>query len=129
VYGAKCCQAFSNRLGAFSSEGQAWVWDVMHCLQSALVEPVGSCDASCSSIRTIAFDSHPGCYVDADVCFLHPFDWAQIMWTVNSGLFAGGAGTQVLETLGQKIEGVIQELWTPLTMCWMLRLCMPRSWP
>lgn len=76
---------------------------------------------SCPSIRTTAFDSPPGCYVDAGVCFLHPFDWAQIVWTVNSGLFAGGAVTQVAETLGkcatqygvavrQKIEGVIQEL-------------------
>lgn len=93
----------------------------MHCLQLALMEPVGRCDATCASVKQFGFDSHPGCYVQSGVCTLHPFDWAQIVWTVNTGLFGGAAGEQVLVTLGNcatqygvavamKINTVIQEL-------------------
>src|SRR5207248_10941174 len=41
-------------------------------------------DASPEVVKTMAFNSHPGCYVTSGLCFLSPDDWALIWATIDS---------------------------------------------
>lgn len=78
-YGWKNCNNFQNQLGQLSSAGQAWMWGVMNCLQNALLPnlPPQDCTATCQSVSTAAFNSHPKCYVDNGFCNLPVSDyWA-----------------------------------------------------
>lgn len=97
-YGLKNCQKFMNRLDQFTAEGQAWIFRVLTCLQKFLVKPLSSCDSTCDSIKTQAFDSHPVCYVDSGVCSLGLWDNVQLVITINTDLIGAAALKQVFIT-------------------------------
>jgi len=68
-YGGKYCQRFTDRGDQFTEDGRIWIDAVKLCLQEELVRDVLSQDtevADCEGIREVAFDSHPGCYVQPD---------------------------------------------------------------
>lgn len=113
-YGLKNCNKFMDRLSHFSSNGQAWIMKVLTCLQDFLVAPLSSCNATCSSIYNMAFDSHPQCYLKAGVCSLSLADMVQLVITVNTDLFAGPALKQALTVaggcVGQYIDLIKQEI-------------------
>ena len=60
-YGQYYCQKFSDDRGMF---------DVMHCLQLALVE---------DAVDAEAFAAHPGCYIDNGFCALSVGDWTVLL--------------------------------------------------
>ncbi|CEJ93624.1 hypothetical protein VHEMI09202 [[Torrubiella] hemipterigena] len=97
-YGLKNCQKFMNRLDQFTTDGQAWIFRVLTCLQKFLVGPLSSCDSTCDSIKTQAFDSHPVCYVDSGVCSLGLWDNVQLVITINTDLIGAAALKQVFIT-------------------------------
>ncbi|KAK5996059.1 hypothetical protein PT974_04486 [Cladobotryum mycophilum] len=103
-YGTKNCRRFENNLTKFTQKGQDWIWNTMHCLQKALIQPLSQCNMNCDSIRTIAFDSHPTCYLQSGMCDLDVEDWIMIVVTVNSDLIDGNSLDQVLTTAGGCID-------------------------
>lgn len=84
-YGEKNCLAYRNDLGSFSPRGQSFVLGTMMCLQDAL-RPAINCDAQCANLRAIAFNSHPGCYVDNGFCYLTCEDYWQVLMTIGGEL-------------------------------------------
>lgn len=98
-YGLRMCRRFEADLGAFTQQGQTWVWAVMNCLQKALIEPVGKCGATCASVNKAAFDSHPVCYLKGGVCDLPVRDMVQLVITINTDIFAGPALDQIMKTV------------------------------
>lgn len=119
-YGDKNCRAFSNNLGLLSSAGVTWVWDVMHCLQLALIPnlPPADCDATCNSVYNAAFASHPACYVDNGFCSLPVSDWAAILYIVGQDVFAsfvqvGITGTacakSILSNVADAVETAVED--------------------
>lgn len=91
-YGFHYCTRFQDHLDEFSPAGQAWVIRTMTCLQHALIpvvielaqelslDPKPECgfmeEKACVDLKDIAFESHPGCYVDSGVCnlrFVHDY--------------------------------------------------------
>ncbi|KAM4064389.1 carboxypeptidase regulatory-like domain-containing protein [Hirsutella rhossiliensis] len=99
-YGAKNCRRFVARLDSFSPQGQAWIWRTMLCLERALVEPISGRGATCESVKSEAFQSHPRCYVDSGFCDLPLSDIVQVVVTVKSDLFEGPALEQALTAAG-----------------------------
>ncbi len=82
-YGAKYAERFYTQTRPrMSPRGQEWLDDVLVCLQATLRDSIDA-NTSCDDIRTIAFDSHPACYVDAGFCTLSPWDIAQVVWTID----------------------------------------------
>jgi hypothetical protein len=81
-FGEYFCNKYTNNIGGFTPAGQNWVYNVMTCLQNALI-PALTCDVTCPAIETAAFASHAPCYLQAGVCDLDPGDWAQIMSIVG----------------------------------------------
>jgi hypothetical protein len=82
-YGAKYAERFYRQTRPWmSAEGQAWLDGTLVCLQEELR---ASIDAStpCAEVRAIAFDSHPGCYVDNGFCDLPFVDWLAVLATVD----------------------------------------------
>jgi len=68
-YGGKYCQRFTDNGDQFTPDGRMWIDAVKLCLQEELVRDVLSQDvevADCEAIRTVAFDSHPPCYLQPD---------------------------------------------------------------
>lgn len=65
-----------------SSAGQVWSQRVRPCLMNALEADVDD-ELSCVDIKQVAFDSHPGCYVEAGFCSLPISDWILILNTVD----------------------------------------------
>ncbi|MCJ1251268.1 hypothetical protein MMC30_008499 [Trapelia coarctata] len=115
-YGQKNCLKFQSNLNLFSAAGQAFIWNTMHCLQLALI-PALNCDATCASVRSAAFASHPACYVASGFCDLDPFDYLALFWTIWPDLFSAESGQQVKDTMAgcagliaQRIETRIEEL-------------------
>jgi hypothetical protein len=94
-FGEYFCSKYTNNIGGFTPAGQDWVYNVMSCLQKALI-PVLTCDVSCPAIETAAFATHAPCYIQAGVCNLDPGDWMQIMSIVG-----GDARTRnaIMETI------------------------------
>jgi hypothetical protein len=82
-YGAKYAERFYTQTRPrMTPRGQQWLDDVLVCLQSSLRDSIDA-NTSCDDIRTIAFDEHPACYVDAGFCTLSPWDIAQVVWTID----------------------------------------------
>lgn len=65
-----------------SAAGQAWSARVRPCLMQAL-EADASDALSCRDLQQLAFDSHPGCYIEAGFCSLPITDWILILNTVD----------------------------------------------
>ncbi|KAI9866187.1 MAG: hypothetical protein M1813_001748 [Trichoglossum hirsutum] len=109
-YGEKNCNKFVNNLGFFSPQGQAWIFDTMHCLQAAMVPVLQPCTTTCDSFRSAAFASHAGCYVDNGVCRLGCLDIVWLFMTVGGDLLTNESLTQVLQTVGGCLSSLTQTL-------------------
>ena len=84
-----------------SARGQQWIDDVLVCLQQTLHDAIDA-ETSCEDIRTIAFDSHPACYVDAGFCTLPLGDVWQVVRTVEASDWLNlDAARQVVRTAAQ----------------------------
>lgn len=105
-YGEKNCLAYRNNLGSFSARGQSFVLGTMMCLQDAL-RPKINCDAQCANLRAIAFNSHPGCYVDNGFCYLTCGDYWQVLMTI------GGE----LRTLEAMVSEMLRLRWVSTELC------------
>ncbi len=82
-YGLKYCQRFQQSTRShLSAAGDRWLDSVMNCLMRSNEEEVTP-DQSCQELKTIAFDSHPGCYVQTGFCELSWNDKAWIFFTVD----------------------------------------------
>ena len=109
-YGDRLCNEFVANTAYFTPQGQRWFNTVMHCLQLALIEPLSECGMTCDKLNTLAFDSHPRCYVDSGVCDLPLSDFVELAITVNKDFFAGPALKQALETAGGCLQHYIDEI-------------------
>ncbi|HTJ45656.1 MAG TPA: hypothetical protein VL463_26320 [Kofleriaceae bacterium] len=97
-YGAKYATRFyRDTRPRMTSRGQQWIDDVLVCLQTNLRDTIDS-TTSCDDIRTIAFDEHPACYVDAGFCTLSPWDIAQVVWTIDLRDWASRAAAKQVVT-------------------------------
>jgi len=98
-YGTKYSQRFyKNARPRMSARGQAWIDDVLVCLQHDLRAAIDA-STSCDDIWNIAFDSHPQCYLDAGFCTLSPFDIAQVVFTIDAkDWLSRDAARQVVHT-------------------------------
>jgi hypothetical protein len=84
-YGAKYADRFYNDTRPWmTSHGQEWIDEVLVCLQHELRDSIDEA-TSCDDIRTIAFDSHPVCYLEHGLCQLPVWDIAKVLWTVELG--------------------------------------------
>ncbi|EJD34605.1 hypothetical protein AURDEDRAFT_176355 [Auricularia subglabra TFB-10046 SS5] len=98
AYGLHYCTLFQQQLDNFTPAGRAWVLRTMTCLQHALVPVVPELAANlpaeadcghpwtvaCDNLHSIAFASHPGCYVDSGICELKDWhDYALILHIVG----------------------------------------------
>jgi hypothetical protein len=82
-YGARYAERFYRHTRPWMSPaGQRWLDATLVCLQVALRERIDAA-TSCADVRTLAFDSHPECYVDAGFCHLPPSDWLAVAATVD----------------------------------------------
>lgn len=82
-YGAKYAERFYRHTRPWMSRaGQRWIDEVLVCLQETLRDRIDA-TTSCADIRTIAYDSHPACYVDAGFCRLPWGDWFAVLATVD----------------------------------------------
>lgn len=99
--GLKNCRQFEKRLSHFTFVGQAWILEVMTCLQRSLVQPLSECSMTCDRFQDAAFASHPSCYVEAGVCELPLKDWVELVLTVRTDLLTGPALKQAVTTLGK----------------------------
>ena len=110
AYGEKNCNRFSNNLYLFSANGVNWIWGTMSCLQHALVPVLEPCTATCDSLRTAAFDSHPTCYVQNGFCSLSCPDILAVLVTVNTDLLTLDSLKQVLQTSGLCLQQILNTL-------------------
>lgn len=67
----------------------------MSCLQHQLIPKLSDATQTCSSLKTFAFDSHPGCYIGDDypgqpanedrisLCDLNPRDWINVVKVIG----------------------------------------------
>ena len=65
-----------------SDEGKLWIDNARRCLMEEVERQV-NVEHSCSDIKQIAFESHPGCYTDADFCSLPWRDMWSVFMTVD----------------------------------------------
>ncbi|KAH8814571.1 hypothetical protein DL96DRAFT_417290 [Flagelloscypha sp. PMI_526] len=80
-YGFHFCSKFAEDKGKLSATGQKWISDTMLCLQTALVpDATGAAGASatCDDLKSKAFATHAGCYVDSGLCSLPIGDWEKV---------------------------------------------------
>ena len=98
-YGARYAERFYRvTRPRMSARGQRWIDDVLVCLQEELQASIDA-DSGCDDIRDVAFDSHPGCYVDAGFCRLPVLDVLQVVWTIDVRDWLGSsAARQAVET-------------------------------
>lgn len=87
TYGAKYCTAFLQN-ATLTGEGKKWRDATLVCLQESIVPHLKisakpTCD--CSSMRTVAFNSHVACYTQprASICNLPASDVTSIGTTVK----------------------------------------------
>jgi hypothetical protein len=59
-----------------------WLDHTLLCLQEFIDRNV-PVDADPERVKSMAFDSHPGCYVTSGLCFLSPGDWSVIFKTID----------------------------------------------
>lgn len=97
-YGKKYAERYYRKTRPWmSAAGREWIDDVVVCLQIELRASIDSA-TSCADVRTIAFDSHPDCYLGAGFCELPFFDWLAVFATVDAtDWFSADALRQVRE--------------------------------
>ncbi|CAF0777929.1 unnamed protein product [Adineta ricciae] len=105
-YGNVYCTKFVQNLNRFSVEGQTWIYNTMNCLQKALVLPLKNCVKSCSVLQSVAFSSHPSCYVNNGVCELPALDYISLFPVVGPGLLSKAGIIQALLTAPQCIPSM-----------------------
>lgn len=82
-YGARYAERFYTETRPWmTSHGKAWIDEVLVCLQHELRDSIDE-TTSCEDIRTIAFDTHPVCYLEHGLCELPVWDVAKVLWTVD----------------------------------------------
>ncbi|CAF1035040.1 unnamed protein product [Adineta steineri] len=106
-YGLKYCTKFDHSANSFSSKGQTWLYSAMNCLQKALISPLKNCEKNCQTLKKIAFDSHPSCYVDNGVCELPPMDWLMLLPIINEDLWTIDGFKQAIKTVPQCVPTMI----------------------
>ncbi|KAJ3288916.1 hypothetical protein HDU76_007606, partial [Blyttiomyces sp. JEL0837] len=82
-YGDHFCHEFAARAPVFSPKAKTWMWNVMYCLQTALIPTLTTPNMTCQSIHDFALKTHLGCYVDNGLCDLSPLDWIAIAGTIG----------------------------------------------
>jgi len=99
-----------------TAAGQVWITKTMFCLQRKLVPyATGDQKTTCASLRSIAYDSHPSCYVSGGVCLLPPGDWKVIFETVGLKEIFGSLDS-IKQTL--KTAAECAALYSYLTAYW-----------
>ena len=84
-YGTRYAERFYRHTRPWMSPaGQQWIDDVLVCLQEELRDSIDA-ETSCEDVRTIAFDTHPDCYVSRGFCDLPFTDWVAVFATVDLG--------------------------------------------
>ncbi len=82
-YGTRYAERFYRYTRAWMSpRGKRWLDDTLVCLQVKLRERIDA-STSCDDVRTIAFDSHPECYVESGFCGLPVTDWFAVAATID----------------------------------------------
>ncbi len=82
-YGARYAERFYRSTRPWmSAAGKRWIDATLVCLQDTLRDRIDA-DSSCADVRTLAFDSHPTCYVDGGFCRLPWSDWLAVLATVD----------------------------------------------
>ncbi|MEI7488080.1 MAG: hypothetical protein WCJ72_11855 [Chryseobacterium sp.] len=97
-YGEKYCKRFSDKTAkGLSDGGRVWLNKTLACLQGSILEGCNQkkqC-SDCQSIRKLAFDTHPHCYVSSGLCSLSLLDQMKVGLTVDAGdLFTGESFAQ-----------------------------------
>lgn len=83
-YGQKYCEKFSEKRALLDSNGQQWMINTMHCLQTALVpDAIDSNATTCQKLEDNAFGTHAGCYLDNGLCTLGVRVWEAIIEIVD----------------------------------------------
>lgn len=106
-YGNVYCTKFTFNINRFTSEGQTWVYSTMNCLQKSMVSPLQNCVKDCSTLRDLAFSSHPSCYVNNGVCELPALDYITLITVVGPGLLNKAGIIQALITAPQCIPSIL----------------------
>ena len=106
-YGNVYCRKFSYNINRFTLEGQTWVHNTMNCLQKSMVSPLQNCVKDCSTLRDLAFSSHPTCYVNNGVCELPALDYITLLTIVGPGLLNKAGIIQALITAPQCISSIL----------------------
>lgn len=82
-YGTRYAQRFYRHTRPWmSAEGKRWLDATLVCLQERLRERIDA-STSCVDVRTIAFDSHPECYVESGFCELPLTDLFAVAATID----------------------------------------------
>lgn len=81
-YGYKYCQRFTSLEPSLSAPARDWLRKTLLCLQ-VYVDRNIPYNADCTTVKAMAFDSHPDCYVGSGVCFLDVDDWTAIWNTID----------------------------------------------
>lgn len=110
AYGEKNCNRFVKNLAYFSPQGQDWIFKTMHCLQTAMVPVLQTCQSTCASFQAAAFASHPSCYVNSGFCALECPDIVAVFMTVNTDLVSLASLKQIVATGGLCIKNLLQTL-------------------
>ncbi|KAK7056706.1 hypothetical protein VNI00_002423 [Paramarasmius palmivorus] len=125
-YGLKYCTKFSTpeNLARFSQKGQDWMWDTMHCLQTALVPDLqtpATAPGACEKLEEKAFGTHAQCYVSSGLCTLPPSDWLVIVDIVGLDTLFGSwdALVQSIEAAGGCVE----------FYAWIIEKKLKDGWP
>jgi hypothetical protein len=105
-YGAKYAERFHRRTRPWmSSRGRVWLDATLVCLQVTLRDRIDA-STSCDDVRTIAYDSHPACYVDSGFCRLPWSDWFAVLATVDGAdWLSRDAQRQVIATAQACLSG------------------------
>jgi hypothetical protein len=82
-YGTRYAERFYRYTRPWMSPaGKRWIDATLVCLQEKLRERIDA-QTSCDDVRTIAFDSHPECYVESGFCELPVTDWFAVAATID----------------------------------------------
>jgi hypothetical protein len=82
-YGSRYAERFYRKTRPWMSPaGKRWIDATLVCLQESLRDRIDA-TTSCDDVRTIAFDTHPACYVDSGFCRLPWSDWFAVVATID----------------------------------------------
>lgn len=113
-YAEKFCNLYVQHYSEFDNTGQQWIDGVRRCLQVELVPILRPfVRKTCEQIKQMAFDSHPGCYLNPNegkpsICEIGVTNWAKVFWTVKSAVLQAPTATfkqmvQVMQACGGEI--------------------------